>query len=74
MTPLRILGLILIVLGVVILLWGGIFWKERNTVVDAGPIEINTEQNRGVSVPPIAGGAMVVGGIVLMFVPRRRSA
>lgn len=74
MTPLRILGLILIVLGVVILLWGGIFWKERNTVVDAGPIEINTEQNRGVSVPPIAGGVMVVGGIVLMFVPRRRSA
>jgi hypothetical protein len=73
MTPLRILGLVLIVVGVVILFWGGIFWKERETVVDAGPIEINTEQNRGVSVPPIAGGAMVVGGVVLMFLPRRRS-
>jgi hypothetical protein len=73
MTPQRVLGLILIVVGVVVLLWGGIFWKERDTIVDAGPIEINTERNRGVSLPPIAGGAMVVGGIALMFLPRRRS-
>ena len=73
MTPQRVLGLILIVLGVVVLLWGGIFWKDRDTILDAGPVEINTEQDRGVSLPPIAGGAMVVGGVVLMFLPRRRS-
>ena len=72
MTATRIVGLILIVFGLVALLWGGVFWKDRHKVVDAGPLQISTEQQKGFSVPPIVGGLSLVAGLVLVAIPRRR--
>ncbi len=72
MTPRRILGLVLVIIGIVALLWGGVFWKDRDTVFQAGPLEVATEENKGVSVPPLAAGACIVVGIVLLAVPLRR--
>ena len=37
----RTIGIILIVLGVIGLLWGGISWTTQETVADLGPIEVN---------------------------------
>ena len=39
MSAVRIAGLVLIVIGLIGLLWGGISWTEERTVVDLGPIE-----------------------------------
>lgn len=71
MSARRIAGLVLVVIGIVALVWGGIFWTERETVVDAGPLEITTEETEGVVVPPLVGVAAIVGGIVLLLVPER---
>jgi drug/metabolite transporter (DMT)-like permease len=68
----RIIGAVLVVIGIVALVWGGVFWTERDTVLDAGPLEIATERREGVSVPPILGVIALVGGIVLLAVPERR--
>jgi drug/metabolite transporter (DMT)-like permease len=70
----RILGILLVVVGVAILVWGGVFWTDRDTVVDAGPLEVATEEQEGVALPPILGIAAVVGGIALLVVPTRRRA
>jgi hypothetical protein len=67
----RIIGLVLAIAGIVILAWGGIFWTDRDTVVDAGPIEVQTAERDGVALPPILGGLALVAGIVLMVVPTR---
>jgi len=72
MSPLRILGLSLIVLGIVALAWGGVFWTNRDTVVDAGPLELSTEEREGFAVPPALGVASIIGGIVLLVIPARR--
>lgn len=74
MSARRIAGLVFVVIGIVALVWGGIFWTERETVVDAGPLEITAEETEGVAVPPIVGVAAIVGGIVLLLVPERRRA
>ena len=74
MTPRRVTGLILIVIGLVALLWGGVFWNDRDTVVDAGPIQVATEQRKGVNVPPAIGGACVVAGLILVVLPARGRA
>lgn len=74
MSARRIAGLVFVVIGIVALVWGGIFWTERETVVDAGPLEITTEETEGVVVPPLVGVAAIVGGIVLLLVPERRRA
>jgi hypothetical protein len=67
----RVVGLVLVVVGIVVLLWGGVFWKDRDTVVKAGPLELQTEQQKGVAVPPILGGAAVIVGIILVALPQR---
>ena len=68
----RIAGLVLTIVGIVALLWGGVFWTDRDTVIDAGPLEVQTAEREGVSVPPLIGGAMLVAGILLLLVPSRR--
>ena len=71
MTMRRIAGLILVLVGIVALLSGGLFWTDRDTVVDAGPIKVTKEDREGVSVPPLVGIVLVVGGIVLLALPSR---
>jgi di/tricarboxylate transporter len=57
----------------VILLWGGIFWRDRDTVLDTGPLKVETSERRGVALPPLLGAAVLVAGIVLVLVPNRRT-
>jgi hypothetical protein len=68
----RVTGLLLVVLGIVALAWGGVFWTDRDTVLDAGPLEIQTEDREGFAIPPIVGVLSVIGGIILLAVPDRR--
>ena len=63
----KAIGLVLVVLGLVGLLIGGISWTDRDTVVDAGPIQVQTEERERLPIPPIAGGIMLVAGIVLLM-------
>jgi len=72
MSPRRIIGLTLVTLGMVILLWGGVFWTDRNTIVNTGALEVQTKERRGVALPPIVGGVVLVCGIVLVLIPSRR--
>ena len=69
----RILGLILVIAGVVVALWGGVFWTDRDTVVDAGPIQVTREEHKGLSLPPVLGILAAVTGAVLLLVPDRRA-
>lgn len=66
----RALGVILVVLGLLGLAYGGITWTEKETVVDAGPIEITRDKHERVAIPPIAGGLLVVAGVALLVVRR----
>jgi hypothetical protein len=61
-----------VIVGVVALVWGGVFWTDRDTIVDAGPVELQRTEREGVAVPPIIGGVLLVAGIVLLLVPSRR--
>ena len=72
MSAKRITGLALIVVGIVVLVWGGVFWTDRDTVLDAGPLEVTTAQREGVALPPILGVLALVGGIVLLVIPSRK--
>ena len=73
MSPRRIIGLTLVALGMVILLWGGVFWTDRDTIVNTGALEVQTKARRGVALPPIVGGVVLVSGIILVLIPSRRS-
>lgn len=62
----RMLGLILIVLGLVGLAWGGITYTTREKVVDVGPIHATRDKTRTVPLPPVAGAIALIAGVVLL--------
>jgi hypothetical protein len=63
----KALGIVLVVIGLVGLLYGGLSWTRKDTVVDAGPIEITADRRERVVIPPIAGGLILVAGLALLI-------
>ena len=63
----RTIGIILIVLGIIGLAWGGFTYTTRQKVLDVGPIHASRDKTHTVPVPPIAGALALVGGIVLVL-------
>lgn len=63
----KTIGVILVALGVAGLAWGGLSWTTRDTIVDAGPIEITADKTERVPLPPIVGGFLLVAGVVLIM-------
>ena len=62
----RTLGVILIVIGLIGLAYGGFTYKTREKIIDIGPIQATQEKTHQVPLPPIAGALAVIGGIVLV--------
>jgi uncharacterized membrane protein YidH (DUF202 family) len=67
----RVLGLVLIAIGLIALLAGGISWTQRKTVVDAGPLQVQADEHKTLPLPPVLGGIALVAGVLLVLVPAR---
>ena len=64
----KIAAVILIVLGVLALAYGGFSYTDDTTAVKLGPLELSVKEKKTVNVPVWAGvGAIVVGGLLLAF-------
>ena len=62
----RTIGVILIVLGLIGLLYGGFTYKTHEKILDIGPIQATNEEKHTIPVPPIAGAIALIGGVVLL--------
>ena len=74
MKPAGIVGIILIIIGIIGLAYGGFTYTKREKVLDLGPIQATAEKQHTVPFPPLAGGLCLVGGIVLVLVGGRGSS
>ena len=72
MTATRIAGVVLIVIGLVGLVWGGFSWTEEKTIVDLGPIQATAKERESIPITPLVGGIALVAGIVLLVIPGRK--
>jgi hypothetical protein len=68
----RITGIILIVLGVIALAYGGISYTKEEKVLDIGPLEATAKTRETIPLPPLLGGLALAGGVVLMIAGSRR--
>ena len=73
MRGLLALGIVLLIAGLAILAWPAIPYTERKTAVDIGPIEVQTETEKHVVLPPLMGVAAAASGVVLIALGRRRA-
>jgi hypothetical protein len=69
----KIAAIVLIVLGVISLAYGGITYTTREKVVDIGPIEATAERRKTVPLPPIIGGIALAAGIGLLVMGSKKS-
>jgi uncharacterized membrane protein YidH (DUF202 family) len=60
------LGIVLVIIGLLGLAYGGLSWTRKDKIVDAGPIQISANKKETLPIPPIAGGLFLVAGIVLL--------
>jgi uncharacterized membrane protein HdeD (DUF308 family) len=59
-------GVILIILGIAALVYQGITYTKRDTIVDFGPVHAEADRQHTIPVPPILGIAAIAGGIFLV--------
>lgn len=65
---LKIVGIVLIVLGIVALIFQGITYTTQKKVIDLGPIHATAEEKKTIPLPPVLGVIALVGGIVMVVV------
>jgi hypothetical protein len=63
----KITGIILIIIGVAALLYGGITWTTHKKAVDMGPIQVEKTEHHDVPLPPLLGVVAIAGGGALLF-------
>jgi len=68
----KIVGIILIVVGVIALAYGGISYTREEEILDVGPIEATAERRETIPLPPILGGLALAGGVVLLIAGSRK--
>lgn len=60
-------AIILIIVGVGIVIWGGFGFKTREKVLDVGPIHATREEQHHVPYGTLAGAVLAIGGVVLLI-------
>jgi hypothetical protein len=66
-----LVGLVLIVLGLVGVVYGGITYTQHREVARVGPLEVTTKEERQLPISPVLGAIAIVAGAALIVAVRR---
>jgi hypothetical protein len=68
MTPMKIAGIVLVVLGLAGFFTGGFSFTRNETKAQIGPLKLQVQEKESVNVPQwLSLGAVVLGGVLLAF-------
>ncbi|MEO5817226.1 MAG: DUF3185 domain-containing protein [Gemmatimonadaceae bacterium] len=70
----RIAGIILIILGIVGLVYGGITYTRHRDTVSVGPITATVNERETLPISPVAGAIALVVGIGMLVAGGRKRA
>jgi len=73
MKPAVVVGVLLIILGIAGLAFGGFSFTHKEKVLDFGPIQASADKKESLPIPPILGALAIVGGVVLVATSARRA-
>ena len=68
MAPIKIVGIVLIVAGVLALAYGGFSYTKETHKAEIGPLKLSVQEKESVNVPQWAGIAAIVAGVVMLVV------
>ena len=67
----RIMAVGLVLFGLVALLYGGIGYNRKTTILDVGGIKATATEHKTLPIAPVVGGIGFLGGIVLLATRKR---
>jgi hypothetical protein len=67
----KVIGIVLLVIGILSLAYQGFSYTTQKKVVDLGPIQATKEEHHTVPLPPILGALALIGGVVVLVSDRR---
>jgi drug/metabolite transporter (DMT)-like permease len=70
----KIFGIILIAVGILMLVLKGFNFTQEKTLVDIGPLEINTKEKKTVAWPTYAGVIALVAGVALVVLDKKKAS
>jgi uncharacterized membrane protein YidH (DUF202 family) len=68
----KILGIVLVALGVLALVYGGIDYNKSRTVLEVGSVSVTATEHKNIPVPAIVGVIALIGGVALLVGGKRR--
>ena len=66
MKPMIWIGILLIVVGAIVLAYQGIDYTREKNVLNVGSVHITAKTHERLSLPPILGGLMLIGGVAVL--------
>jgi uncharacterized membrane protein YidH (DUF202 family) len=69
----RNIGILLLVVGVLALVYGGIGYNRDRTVLEVGSMNITATEHKNIPIPAIIGVVVLIGGAALLVSDRRRA-
>ena len=72
MTPVKIAAIVLIVVGVAGLAWGGFSFTKETHKAEVGPLKFSVQEKERVNVPQWAGLGAIIAGVVLLVVGKKK--
>ena len=68
----KLVGIVLVVLGLVALAYVGMGYNRDRTVLQVGSMSATVTEHKSVTVPAILGVVSLAGGLALLLLPKRR--
>ena len=66
-----LVGLVLVVLGLVGVAYGGITYTRHREVAHVGPLQVTASEQHTIPISPIIGGIAIIAGVALIVAVKR---
>jgi hypothetical protein len=67
----KLMAVALVILGTVVLIYGGISYNRQRTILDVGGMKATVTEHKSVPIAPVIGVISLIGGVVLLVTGRR---
>ncbi len=68
----KTIGIVLAIIGILMMIYTGFSYVTTEKVIDLGPMQMSMEKENPVQWSPIVGVILLVGGIVIVAMDRKK--
>jgi len=67
----RNIGIVIVILGVLALVYGGFAYNKDRTVLQMGSVNVTATEHKSIPIPAVVGVVVLIGGVALLVAGSR---